>query len=255
MPGVRAVSDLDQRVRGVLQGRADAASLAGEIDTMAAAYALQDRLVDAVGPTCGWKVAANTPALMQAFGITEPIVARITGAPLADGATLSLGDYRHLALEPEIVAVLARDVTEPLGEADADAAVESYRAGFEILDRRGYADPPHGPSFVAYNIFNQGVVLGPETLPRDALSGDALAAAGARFDLGGVCLLDGTGTAPEPPARTVRFVVNTALSRGQPVRAGQVILCGTHHPPAPVEAAGAASFSLAGCRVSLSISA
>lgn len=244
------MTELDAHVGAVLAGRAKAVSLVGRVDDLTAAYAVQDRLAGAVGPTCGWKIAANTPELMQAFGIPEPIVGRITGAaPLPSGAEIYLSDHDTLALEPEIVAVLAHDVTAPLTDGDVADAVASFHAGFEILDLRGYADPPHGPSFVAYNVFNAGVAMAP-----DPLAAGARAGAATRFELGGEILLDGGNTAPQPPAQVVRFVVNKALSRGQLVTAGQVILCGTHHPPVRVSDPGLARFTVDGSPVNLSIS-
>ena len=88
------------------------------------AYAVQDRVADALiargvrQPVCGYKIALNSPHLMDHFGVSEPV----SGPLFSDQnhpspADLKAADYHTLVIEPEIAAVIGRRIDGPVGGA------------------------------------------------------------------------------------------------------------------------------------------
>lgn len=234
----------------------DVRSVAGHVDDVAQAYDIQDKICAELGPVCGRKIAANAPALMEKAGIDKPIVGMITGqAAMVSGAELRISDFAQLALEPEFAAVVGEDV--PAGTVLTTETlrghVERFSLAFEVLDRRNDMHPLHGPTFIVNNVFNAGVILDDAALDINALEQGAYT---AKFTAVGDVLVSGDNTAPQDPLAACAFVINHFTARGEDVKAGEVILCGAHHPPMVIDAAGTYTFSLStGEEVNLSISA
>ncbi|MEM9852664.1 MAG: hypothetical protein AAF761_11800 [Pseudomonadota bacterium] len=218
--------------------------LRGRAVDIEGAYGLQDLLVARLGPTCGVKIAANSPPLLKAFGIDEPLAGHIVGAnPRAP--QVAWHDFRELVVEPEFVAVLGRDVEAPV--ADVRDVIDYFVPGFEVLERRGLSTP-HGPTAVAHNVFNAGVVVGDGRMTLDAAR-----AASVRFIQNGRVLGEGTGTAPQDPGDAVAFLVGHVMSRGGQLRRGDYLLCGTHYPPIAVTEALNFTFETGGGAAHLTV--
>lgn len=243
------MDSIEAHLRGVMAGAADATSLEGRLDDLDAAYDLRDAVADGLGPVCGWKIALNGPGQVEQLGLPGPIVSRIVGEqPMASGVTLRRSAYRGLALEPELAVVMGREVTAPLERTDMPGVVDRIHVAFEVLDRCGLGAVLHPPTFVANNIFNAGVVLG------DSISSDSLDGARGRFVFDGEEQFDRSDSAPQHPYDAALHVINHVVGRDLPVARGAVILCGTHHPPLPVQVDAAAMFRVGDSEVSLSIS-
>ena len=243
--------DIAQRI----MAREGALFLAGQVDDLDTAYAIQDAVVPHLGVTCGRKIALNSAGLMQAAGISEPIVGHILGgSALGDEATISLGNFAQLALEPEIACVV--DHAIPAGHKvdreNLSQFVTNFAAAFEILDRRQAPEVFHAPSFVANNIFNAGIAIS-----RRGLSLAQIEAGGylARLLDHEDVVFEGENSAPQDPIEAALFVINHFTGRGQSVAAGEVILCGTHVPPIPITQPGRFTFEVEpGALVNLTIS-
>lgn len=251
MPDASLIHDL---VDDIALGRA-VRSVAGVLDDIEDAYDVQELLRPHLGPLCGRKIAANAPALMKAAGLNAPIVGLITGEEaLPSGVELCLSDYAQLALEPEFAAVIGQDVpaetfltTETLRDY-----VERFSMAFEVLDRRNDVHPMHGPTFVVNNVFNAGVVLSDAVLDLEKLD---LGDCHATFTAVGKEVVSGVNSAPQNPLEACAFVINHFTARGESVKAGEVILCGAHHPPMVIGDEGKYVFTLeSGEAVNLSIS-
>ena len=213
-------------------------SRAGQIPDLATGYAVQDALVDhliergARGAVTGYKVAANSPALMDLFNLPEPVSGRVFADQRHDSpARLRRADFNQFAFEPEIAAVLGADL--PIGSTPHDRAsvaksIARFVPAFELLDLR-QVDPPraHMPDMVAANISNEGIVLGGPGVTADALDPAALRAE-VLFD--GAVAQDVTGAAPQHPLDVVAWLANHLGARGLVLTAGMVVLCGTHTP-------------------------
>lgn len=212
-------------------------SRADQIQDLATGYAVQDALVDHLierglrGAVTGYKVAANSRALMDLFNLPEPVSARVFVDQRHDSpALLRRVDFNQFAFEPEIAAILGADL--PVGavhdRASARAAVARFVPAFELLDLR-QVDPPraHMPDMVAANISNEGIVLGGPGVATDVLDPAGIRAE-VLFD--GAVVQDVTGAAPQNPLDVVAWLANHLGARGLGLSAGMVVLCGTHTP-------------------------
>lgn len=206
--------------------------------SMAQAYALQDAVADDLtsdpryGPVAGWKIAANSPALLERFGIGEPASGRVFVAQRRDSpATLDAGAYRQFALEPEIAAVIGTTLPAqdaPFDAATVQAAIARFVPAMELLDMRG-ADMGaiHLPDAIAQNISNVGAVIGGPGVAPDALDVSTIR---TTLTIDGELRHDVTGAAPQHPLDAVTWLANHLAARGLTLEAGQIVLCGTHSP-------------------------
>ncbi|MEX0971569.1 MAG: hypothetical protein WD046_14110 [Paracoccaceae bacterium] len=223
-----------------------------------AAYAAQDaalgELAGARGGIGGYKIAYNSAAQLAALGQSVPGAAYVcAGQIVKSGARLVAADYDNLMIEPEIGAVLGQDLVpdKTYMAADMAALVVRWVPVFELLDRRNSDGHFHVPSVLAHNIFNEGAVVGGPGL---ATLPDLAELQSVVFD-NGSRLHDAAGSAPQDPAEAAAFLANHFSRRGQIMKAGAVLLCGTHMPIYKPEtghelrfelgALGAVSFSFA----------
>lgn len=195
----------------------------------------------------GRKIAWNTPALMEKFGLDVPGAAHVFADDICRGdANLKLGDYRNFMMEPEFAAILAVDLAPRAGGWDRDSAADAishFTVAFELLDRRdGPAD--HAASIIANNIFNAGLCYDPEEgiKPRD-LNPDELITIVTHGD---DPILDKKGAAPMHPLDSVVFLANHFNAHGITPRAGEILLCGSHMPLYPMDAPGEVTMRVEG---------
>lgn len=214
-------------------------SQAGAIgDDLKRAYAVQDevvaRLLDLGHRTAlaGYKVALNNPALMQKFGVSEPVSARIFIDQHCDsGADLSGRRFLQFAFEPEIAALIDR--TLPLQGAPYDRArvagfVQRLVPALELLDQRQInMSTPRVTDVIAQNISNAGIAVGgPGVTPAEF---DALQVT-TTVELDGQATAQVVNGAPQHPLDVVAWMANHLAARGLQLEAGMVVLCGTHTP-------------------------
>jgi len=197
----------------------------------AAAYAAQDSVMSQVaagrGGVGGYKIAYNTPPMLEKLGQDVPGVAYVCAGQIhQDGAELASADYENLMIEPEIAAILGQDMIpdKTYTPKDVRAAVARWCPAFELLDRRNTDGHFHVPTVLAHNIFNEGAVLGAGGVanlpPMDSLTSQV-------FD-GGKQILDAVSSAPQDPVEAACHLINHFTGRGHVMKAGAVLLCGTH---------------------------
>ena len=215
----------------------------GDPATMEHAYAVQDALTGLRGGAAavgGYKLAFNSAASRVYYQLTEGCIAPIHARDIRQvGATLRLEHFHSLVIEPEICLELGQDLDHRPGltRAEAMAAVSAIRPAIEVMDHRGaLALDPSAAQAVAQGIYAAGAVLGPPVSP-DLLAARhgittrltvAGAEAGARLD-----------GAPQDPAEALVWAVAALARRGLRLRAGMILMCGTHLPVCPVTLPGA----------------
>lgn len=229
---------LDLMTRDLLEPRPFAAYPTDPPRDLAQAYdlqrALSRRLIagGAHGHVAGWKIAANNPALLERFGLREPISAPVfSGQIRRSPARLDRGDYLQFAFEPEIAAIIGRDIAVTDGPPDRETvadAIDRFVPAFELLDMRGIDMPSvHIADAVAQNISNVGLIFGgPGIAPRDL----DISTLRTRVTVDGRAELDTTGAAPEHPLDAVAWLAGHLGRRSETLRPGDVVLCGTHCP-------------------------
>ncbi len=205
--------------------------LAARLPTMADAYAVQDAFVDRLArhprtEIGGHKAAVLTKAVQARLKVDEPCAGQVLASRMFSAPhTLTLRDFRAMAVEPEICVVLDRDLDGGCGVDDVRRGVRSVHCAFEIVDERG-ADPAtlNGVTLVAGNCANWGIVLGPSVGGAPDLA-----------DLSGSVTVNGqtlwaspTGhTAEAGPYHVVAWLAALLARRGKMLKAGQAIVTGT----------------------------
>jgi 2-keto-4-pentenoate hydratase len=183
----------------------------------------------------GYKIAFNKPSSMDYYRIGEPCLAPVFADRIvATGARLAGADYNELVIEPELIVTLATDVAPGADRAAVMAALGPVRPGFELMDVRGaFARDPTAAQAVAQGIYNAGAVLGG---PGIAIGDLDLSRIETRVAIEGGVVEKAIGAVPQDPVEAVAWVARTLEARGERLKAGMIVLCGTHLPTRTVTA-------------------
>jgi len=203
------------------------------ITDLSRAYDVQDALVtrllqEQATTAVGYKIGLTSPRMQEMCGTDQPIAGVIAANRiLRSPARLHANNYGRLGLEFEICVRLASDLPRsgrPVTRADAEAAIGSVAAAFEIIDDRD-ADYKGLDilSVVADNSWNDGAILG-----EFHSSWPDLANVEARLDLDHVKIDSGWGhEILGHPFESVAWVANHLAERGRTLRAGQLVMTGS----------------------------
>lgn len=230
-----ATQALGARIAADIAARADFVDCGAALADIGAAYDAQDAaraiLAPARGGLAGRKIAWNGPGQADALGLPGPAIAPVYAALVhAAPARLTAADWSTFFFEPEIAAVLGADIPpRDGGWAPADMApfIARLHPAFEVMDRRR-CGAPHPFAAIANGVFNEGLVLGGPGLAPADVDVDALQ---STVRLNGEVILSKTGAAPMHPYEAAALIASHASSRGETLRAGDILLCGTHLPP------------------------
>lgn len=195
------------------------------------AYDIQDRYVALLrsrhGEAVGYKVGL-TSAAMQAFcGIGHPIAGVVLARRVhRTGSTVRVADFGRLGLEFEIAVRIKSDTT---GQAPHTAAtiaphIGGVCAAIELVDDRSadYANLDVR-SLVADNSWNAGIVLS-----EFAAAWPDLAAARGTAMKDGAAIGEGYGRdILGHPFSSVAWLAGQLASRGEALKAGQVVMTGS----------------------------
>lgn len=218
--------------------------------TVQAAYDVQRAYVALLsrdaGAVVGYKIGLTSPRMQAMCGIAEPVC----GAVLAQrvhrsGVQLRRGDHGRLGLEFEIAVRIGRDTAAHPGY-NVDTVrphVDGVCAALEVVDDRN-AD--YGAldvrGLVADNAWNAGVVLSEFIAawpPLPSVQG-AVSVDGQVIDRGmGRDVLG-------DPLVVVAWLANHLATRGECLRAGQIVMTGSLVPTRFPSADGAYRFDVAG---------
>lgn len=201
-------------------------------------YAVQRALDALAGPTAGWKIAATSEAGQAHLGASGPMVGRLYEAQRRpSGSALSVSGMRMRSAEPEFAFVLARDVEpgEALGIDDVLTAVDRVVLAIEVPDSRFVDFTQVGlPSLVADAMCGGHFITGPSLANWRSLD---LPAQPARLRCGEREVSAGQGAnVMGDPRAALHWMAGEVLTRGWPLRAGEIILTGASAPPIPVHA-------------------
>jgi 2-keto-4-pentenoate hydratase len=204
----------------------------------AAAYAIQDELVAALGGIGGWKVGAASPT-------AEPGCSPLPASGIVpSGHVFARHAFGLNGLEAELAFTLGRDLpprTAPYAEADVLAALRSVHPVIEIVDSR-FADMRAVDPLSALADFasHGALVVGPGRAA--ALHLDQTTQA-VRLEAGDALLYEGVGgNAAGDVFRLLAWLANHAAARCGGLRAGQIVTTGScsgltfARPPARVRA-------------------
>jgi 2-keto-4-pentenoate hydratase len=200
--------------------------------TISDAYDIQDRYVALLrgehGDAVGYKVGLTSATMQKFCGIDHPIAGVVLASRVhRSGATVRRADYGRLGLEFEIAVRIKSDV--PVTGAPCTAEMIAPHVGgvcaaIELVDDRG-ADYSNLDvlSLVADNSWNRGIVLSElaakwpdleSVVGRATRDHDAIGEGHGRDILG-------------HPFKSVAWLATQLNSRGDGLKAGQVVMTGS----------------------------
>jgi 2-keto-4-pentenoate hydratase len=173
----------------------------------------------------GRKVGLTNPLVQERVGIDEPDYGIIHDDMVhASGARLPLSRYNHLLIEAEVAFVLGSDIREATPEAVV-AAIDYVTPAFEVVDFRYDGSVGQIVDTIADNAGCSGIVLGEEKHPYGSVD---LTQVEMVIIGGGVEITRGVGSnVLGDPVNAVRWLAETAIRTGEPLRAGEVLLSGS----------------------------
>jgi 2-keto-4-pentenoate hydratase len=175
----------------------------------------------------GYKVGCTSTAIRHQFGLTEPICGRVMAPHVFHGNTvLNWHDYVCCAVEPEFVLILGKNlVNEVEDERELAEAIEWVSPGIEAHNYKFWFGKPTLQELIASNGIHAGLVVGTERVRPVGLDWEAecvclfrngeLAASGIGAEIMG------------GPLRSLRWLANHLIQRGEHLKAGQIIIPGS----------------------------
>ncbi|WAM20021.1 2-keto-4-pentenoate hydratase [Rhodococcus sp. JS3073] len=213
----------------------------GEND-LDAAYAVQREVIGArVGAgarVVGAKIGLTAPVVQQQFGVFQPDFGILLDDMMyGHGETVPYSRFLQPRAEGEIAFVLGRDIDVPGATvAEVLRATDFVLPAVEIVDSRIANWDLTITDTVADNASSGAVVLGATPV---APTGLDLARTGMVLERDGEPVSFGAGHAClGSPVVAVTWLAREFARRGQPLRAGDVILSGALGPMVPITAPG-----------------
>jgi 2-keto-4-pentenoate hydratase len=205
------------------------------------AWQIQRALDSRAGPGAGWKIAGTSAAGQLHIGADGPVVGRLyRRCILETDAELDARALTMRSAEPEFAFRIARDIkpgkTECLA-ADVLSAVASFHPAIEVPDTRFSDFPCVGiPSLVADAMCAAFLVVG---APVAHWRLEELRSLGVIMRRNRVQVSVGSGEAVlGDPCGALIWLANELRSRGEMLRAGDVVATGAAAPPIEIRAGG-----------------
>jgi 2-keto-4-pentenoate hydratase len=198
--------------------------------SLAQAYEVQDGFIAARvqqgAKVVGWKVGCTSTAIRQQFGLTEPISGKVL-MPHAfqSGDHVPASSFVDCAVEPELVFRLGAEIHGDMRDEQILSALDGVCAGIELHNYQFRYGKPTQQELIASNGIHAGLVLQPMLplrpfwdLPAEKVSllvnGEVKASGTCREIMGS-------------PLVSIRWLAGHAASRGERLRAGELIIPGS----------------------------
>lgn len=217
-------------------------SLFDGLDAAAAAtraYAVQQRNIarrlEAGRRVVGRKIGLTSPAVQRQLGVDQPDFGTLLDdMAVVDGEPIDTGRLLQPKAEAEIALVLGRDLThERHTVADLIGATDYALAAIEVVASRIAGWDIRFEDTVADNASSGLFVLGTQPVPLARLD---LAGLGMQMHCDGAPVSEGRGAAClGNPLNAARWLADTLVRTGTPLRAGDVVLTGALGPMAAVQ--------------------
>ncbi len=212
------------------------------------AYAIQAALLELKlsrgDSVVGAKLGLTSVAKQEQMGVTDPCYGWVLESSVLDGPDVVVDELIHPRVEPELVFVLAEDLSGPGVTADDVLdATASVVGGIEVIDSRYEAFSFTLPDVVADNTSAARVAVGTDGVgPREV----DLLTLGCVFEVDAQIMGTATGAALlDDPAACVAMLANHLGRHGQKLEAGWIIPAG-----APTDARPLAPGTVAQARYS-----
>lgn len=169
------------------------------------------------------KMGFTSRAKMIQMGLDDLIWGRLTDAMVVeDGEEISLANYVHPRVEPEIAFLLKRPLTFPCTAADALAAVDGVAPAMEIIDSRYRNFKFSLEDVIADNASSSSFVVGPWHKPDSDLDnlGMVVEFNGRPVQIGSSAAILGQ------PVRSLVAAARLTAEAGETLEAGWIVMAG-----------------------------
>ena len=181
----------------------------------------------------GTKIGLTSLAVQRQLGVDEPDYGYLfDDMQIAPEGTVARGRLLQPKVEAEIAFILRTDVTEPLAShAEAAAAIGHAVPALEIVDSRIAEWNIALVDTIADNASSGMFVIGTDAVDLDRLD---LTRCIMRMEKNGQLVSEGSGTAClGNPLNALQWLAEARCARGDPLRAGEIILSGALGPMVP----------------------
>lgn len=171
----------------------------------------------------GMKMGFTSRAKMIQMGLNDMIWGRLTDKMMVeDGDTISLKNYVHPRVEPEIAFLLKRPLGYPCTAAQAIAAVDGVAPAMEIIDSRYKNFKFSLEDVVADNASSSSFVVGPWHRPDTDLEnlGMVMEFNGRPVQIGSSAAILGQ------PIRSLVSAARLTAEAGEGLEAGWIVMAG-----------------------------
>ena len=217
----KTVDDAARKARAIPQlSEKTKYSLDDAYDIQAAAI---QRRLDRGEKRNGMKMGFTSRAKMIQMGLNDMIWGRLTDRMVVeDGGTISLKNYVHPRVEPEIAFLLKRPLGYPCTAADALAAVDGVAPAMEIIDSRYKNFKFSLEDVVADNASSSSFVVGPWHRPDTDLDnlGMVMEFNGRPVQIGSSAAILGQ------PVRSLVSATRLTTEAGERLEAGWIVMAG-----------------------------
>lgn len=226
---------------------AETASLS-EGDAYKVQFAVHDKLGARGMKLAGWKVAFAVPAQYEPLKLSGPAFAGIYQSGIRQsGAVFEKGWPLKAGIECEMVARMAKDApagTQYTAQSIMPLVANLY-CGMEVVENRyGDASKLGGPGRIADDVLQAACIVGTEI--KDWQKTDFANVKG-RSEFEGKELGAGPGSNVMGGAMiSLAWLANRLIANGKHLKAGDVILTGSVHPPQFLPGPGKAKTEFAG---------
>jgi 2-oxo-3-hexenedioate decarboxylase/2-keto-4-pentenoate hydratase len=239
-----------RRARTTMDFLAGATAGLSEEEAYQVQFAVHDRLTGTGGNRlAGWKVAFAVPAQYEPLKLSGPAFAGIyqdgvrqSGEVFTEGWPLKAG------IECEMVARMAKDATagnEPYTAESIQGYVSKLYCGMEVVENRyGDVSKVGGPGRIADDVLQAACIIGTEIKDWQKLD---FATVQGRAEFEGKEIAAGPGANVMGGAMiALAWLANKLIGHGKSLKAGDVVLTGSVHPPQFLPGPGKARTEYAG---------
>ncbi|MGE4073913.1 MAG: 2-keto-4-pentenoate hydratase [Reyranella sp.] len=221
-----------------------------EADSYKVQFAVHDRLTaDGSDRMAGWKVALTLPSQYEPMKLSGPVFAGIYQSGVRpSGTVFEKGWPIKAGIECEMVARLAKDATSAGGRYAAESIkpfVGNLYCGSEVVENR-YTDVARlsGPGRIADDVLQAACIIGTEIKDWQSLD---FAAVKGRSEFDGKEIGAGPGANVMGGALiSLAWLANKLIEHGKHLKAGDVVLTGSVHPPVFLPGPGVAKTEFVG---------
>lgn len=204
-------------------------------------YLVQQRVLELLRSDhrrIGRKIGLTSPAVQEQMGVDTPDFGVLYAEMgIGDGLPVPSTELLQPRIEAEVAFVLAHDLPDrPVIASDVLRATDFVVAAIEIVDSRIRDWNISIVDTVGDNASSGMFVLGGSPRPLDEIDDLRECSMTLTGPDGDAVLSSGTGAAClGHPVNAVVWLANAVAERGDPLRAGEVILSGSLGPLVPVE--------------------